>query len=65
MATADLETTITDHAGAPKTVQIDGQTVTQRSISELVQAERYLASRNGVAKNHRGLRFSRVVNPGA
>ena len=60
-----VEQTIRANAAAPKHVQIDGQTVTQRSMGELIEADRYLASKAAVAKSHRGLRFTKVVAPGA
>lgn len=61
----DLSQEIRDAAAGPQQVTVDGQTVQQRPLAELVEADRYLASKTAAAKNHRGLRFTKLVPPGA
>jgi hypothetical protein len=44
---------------------VDGISETNRSISELIEADRYLSSKSAVRKKQRGLMISKIVPPGA
>ena len=46
-------------------VTVGGQTVTVKSVDELIKADIYLASQNVAAQPHLGLRFTQIVPPGA
>jgi len=61
----DLSDQIRDAAEGPQQVTIDGQTVQERPLAELIEADRYLAGKTASDKGHRGLRFSKIVPPGA
>lgn len=63
----DLESTIEDAAANPASVSVDGQTVQTRSLSELIEADRYLRSKEAAASGKRpgGIRFTKLIPPGA
>ena len=65
----DLSQTIEQNACGPADVQIDGQRVRQRPIKEVIEADRYLASKEAVQKGHLlrrfGLVFAKISPPGA
>jgi len=52
-------------AVSARQVQVDGMMVTERTVSELIEADRYLKSRDAVSSTHRGLRFNKLSPPGA
>lgn len=52
-------------AAAPKKATIDGNTVEQHPILERVEAERYVKSKTAATKKNLGLRFRKMVSPGA
>lgn len=54
----------TDALG-PKSVSTDGVSVSQRDLREQIEADRYLGDRTAVNTTRRGLRFSKLVPPGA
>ena len=60
-----LKSAIEEAAAAPESVAADGVVVRGRSIDDLIKADKYLAEQAAAAKPHRGLRFSRVIPPGA
>jgi len=49
---------------APKTVESDGQRVESHSLSEIVEAERYLASKKATSGGRCPLRFCRMASGG-
>lgn len=51
--------------GGPKSATVDGVSVTQHSLPELIAAAKYLAAQKGAKQPHRGLRFTKLVPPGA
>lgn len=61
---ADLSGDIAQQAVEPVTVTADGQTSTARPVGELVQADQYGAAKPAAKKRRRGLRFSKLINPG-
>ena len=52
-------------AQKPQIVEADGVKVEQHDLKQIVEADRYLSNRNAASKPHRGLRFSKIVPPGA
>jgi hypothetical protein len=61
----DLDSTIRENAAGPKKAAGDSGSVEQHSLKDQIEADRYTRSSDAVAKGHRGLRFSKMVPPGA
>lgn len=61
----NLDQAIMDNAAGPAKASVDGQSVEQHSLRDLIEADRYLASKAAAQRNDRGIRFSRIVPPGA
>ncbi len=61
----DLEQTIHQNATGPAEVSGDAGTVKQHSLKEQIEADHYLASKAAVNKTKRGLKFNKLVPPGA
>lgn len=61
----DLTPQIETAAGQPKSAEADGVRVDNRPLGELTAADQYLKAATGVTKKSRGLRFTRLVPPGA
>ena len=62
---SDLEQTIETAAENPQSATVDGVTVTQRSISELIEADKYLQAKKALRRKNRGLIYTKIVPPGA
>lgn len=60
-----IENAIRDAATTPQAVTADGVTVTQRPLADQIAADRYLASKAAAKTKTRGLRFTRIIPPGA
>lgn len=56
---------IRDNAAGPLKASGDSMSVEQHSIQDQIAADRYLASKRASAQPHRGMRFTRIVPPGA
>lgn len=66
MSTApDLSSQIQSLANGPAEVSGDAGSVKQRPISELIEADRYLASKAAMSDPLRGLRFAKITPPGS
>jgi len=61
----DLEDEIRKNAEGPAKASGDAGSVEQHKLAEQIEADRYLASKEAVKKPHRGLRFTKIVPPGA
>jgi len=61
----DLESTIRDAAQTPARASGDEGSVDARSIGELIEADRYLASKKASQPGGRGFRMSKLVPPGS
>lgn len=61
-----LEDEIKEAAAGPQSASGDGQTVTDRSLSELIEAEKYLLAKQAGKKTGKniGIGFSRFRRPG-
>ena len=61
----DLDDTIQQNAQGPAKVTGDAGSVEQHSLKEQIEADRYLSSKKAAKQKNRGLRFSKLVPPGA
>lgn len=53
------------NAAGPASVSGDAGSVTQRPLSELIEADKYLAAKEAGKQPNRGLRLTKLVPPGA
>lgn len=60
----DLSQTIKQTAEGPAAVNVDGNSATAQDPVKQIAVAKFLASQEAVNQKHRGLRISRVVNPG-
>ena len=60
-----IEDAIEQNALGPKRVQVANQSVERQSIDDQIQADQYLSAKQAAAKPHFGLRFSKIIPPGA
>jgi len=49
----------------PKVVEVDGQRVENHTISEVISADRYLASKNATRRRRCPVRFAKMAAGGA
>lgn len=61
----DLSDTIESVASAPKQTEVDGQRVTEHSLQELIEADRYLQERTAATRDRLPVRFVTLQPPGA
>jgi hypothetical protein len=61
----DLEDEIRKNAEGPAKASGDVGSVEQHKLAEQIEADRYLASKDAVKRSRRGLRFTKLVPPGA
>lgn len=61
----DLTDEIAAAAQRPQSTSVDGEALTERSIADQIAADRYLRAQEAARLNHGGLRFSKIVPPGA
>jgi len=61
----NLQETIRESAQAPAKVSVDAGSVEQHKLSEQIAADKHLAGKQAVTKASRGLRFNKLVPPGA
>jgi hypothetical protein len=60
-----LDDAIRTNAEGPAKAAGDAGSVEQHKLTEQIAADRYLASKEAVQSKRRGLRFSKLVPPGA
>ena len=66
MSENGLENAIEENAMGPKKASGDAGSVEQHPIADQIEADRYAAAVDGVARtSHRGVRFNKVRSPGA
>jgi len=65
MGDETLADRIEENAGDPKHVEADGVVADQHPLPDQIEADRYLRSREAAEKPHRGLRFTKLIPPGA
>jgi hypothetical protein len=61
----ELDEAIRDNATGPKRAQGDAGSVEQHSLPELIEADRYLASKEAAKQKGLGVKFTKVAPPGA
>lgn len=61
----ELDDTIRQNADGPVKVSGDAGSVEQHKLSEQIEADRYLAAKEAAKSKSRGLRFNKIVPPGA
>lgn len=61
----DLENTIRDNAQGPAKATGDAGSVEQHKLADQIAADKYLASKEATRSKKRGLRFNKLVPPGA
>lgn len=65
MADETIADAIRQNATGPAKATGDQGSFEQHSIEDQIAADRYLASKRASAKPHRGMRFTRIIPPGA
>ena len=60
-----VEDAIRENASGPKSAEIDGQKVEQHSLSDVIEADEYLASKSALKRRSRGLKFNKLQPSGA
>jgi hypothetical protein len=61
----NLENKIRENAEGPAKASGDAGSVEQHPLPDQIEADRYLASKEAAKKPRRGLRFNKLVPPGA
>ena len=61
----DLEDTIRQNAQGPAKAAGDAGSVEQHKLSEQIETDKYLASKEAAKSKRRGLIFNKLVPPGA
>ncbi len=61
----NLENAIRENAQGPAKATGDAGSVEQHKLSEQIAADKYLASKEAAKSKCRGLRFNKLVPPGA
>jgi hypothetical protein len=61
----NLDDTIRESAKAPAKASGDAGSVEQHNLKDQIEADRYLASKVATKSKTRGLRFNKLVPPGA
>lgn len=65
ITTPNLDQAIADNAAGPAKASGDSGSVEQHSLKDVMDADRYLASKNAMKRRDRGIRMSRIAPPGA
>ena len=63
--TPNLTETIRKNASGPKSAQVDGQRVEQHALTDIIQADKYLASKKAAKSRTGGLKFTKLSHSGA
>jgi len=61
----ELDNAIRENAEGPAKASGDAGSVEQHKLTEQIEADRYLASKEAAKSKQRGLRFNKLVPPGA
>jgi transposase len=61
----DIEQSIRENAQRPAKTSVDSVNVEQHSLADQIEADRYLASKQATRSKRLGLRFTKVIPPGA
>ena len=60
----DLKDTIRENAEGPAKASGDAGSVEQHKLTDQIEADKYLASKDAAKSKSRGLRFNKLVPPG-
>lgn len=63
--TPKLTEVIQRNASGPKSAQVDGQRVEQHALTDIIQADKYLASKKAAKSRTGGLKFTKLSHSGA
>ncbi|MDR1611869.1 MAG: hypothetical protein LBT97_03690 [Planctomycetota bacterium] len=61
----DLDNTIRENAQGPRRAAGDSSSMEQHSLSDQIEADRYLASKQAAKSRGLGIRMIKLVPPGA
>ncbi len=61
----DIEKALREAAVAPASASNDAGSVSQHSLKDMIELDRYLASKEAVKTKRRGLRVQRIITPGS
>jgi hypothetical protein len=61
----EIDESIKDNAIGPKSAESDGHKVEQHSLKDQIEADRYLSSKKALKKKNWGLKFGKIIPPGA
>lgn len=61
----NLEESILENAKRPASAASDGVSVTQHNLKDQIEVDKHLSAKQAVTKPNRGLRFNKLVPPGA
>ena len=62
--TPDLDQAIAENAAGPAKASVDGQSVEQHPLPDVIEADRYRESKKASRKPGIGIRFAKLVPPG-
>ena len=62
---AELEQSIRDNAAGPAKASGDSGSMEQHKLADQIAADRYLCAKDAAKSKSRGLRFTKLVPPGA
>jgi hypothetical protein len=60
----DLTDAIREAANAPRKTKVKSTEVEENPIGDLIAADQHLANKAAANRNHRGLRFTKIIPPG-
>lgn len=61
----DLEQSIRENAQQPAKTSVDSVNVEQHSLTDQIEADRYLKSREAMRSKRLGLRLTKIIPPGS
>jgi hypothetical protein len=61
---SDLEETIRTAAAEPASASADGQSATAQPLRDLIDADKYLATKAAARAQKPGIRFAKFIPPG-
>lgn len=64
MDSTERTTLIETTASGPSSVSVDGQSVSSRGVSEMIELDRYLSQKEAARRKTGGLRFVKLIPPG-
>lgn len=60
----DIEKTITEAVNNPASVAIDGQTISQHNLKDLIEADKYLESKKTSRSTRIGIKIFKMIRGG-